>query len=49
VDRSAPQDSAARALLLSHPRSFAFIGYSTLVNSPDNDGPELLREIASQD
>jgi putative SOS response-associated peptidase YedK len=46
IDREMQDRAAARALLERDPTKLVVRPVSTLVNSPDNDGPELLREVA---
>lgn len=49
TDRNLKDAAAARELLRSDPSHLRLQPVSTLVNSPDNDGPELLRELPSHD
>ena len=45
IERNLKDAAAAREMLLSDPSQLRLQPVSTLVNSPDNDGPELLREV----
>lgn len=45
IDRDLKDATKARDLLLSDPSALDLHRISTLVSSPENDGPELLREV----